>query len=200
MVNLLGSCKARTQIQPLATPMKQELNDSHKVRRWGQLLLLGITACLMSNCAMMWYQIDPEYKALQSKVKSNWDEKVIGGVWVAQSSARLGLPAWRITIVIKPDHTAQQRQSGMNGGTATWTYNGRGTWTITPNNDGDVLDLAKGMFWLPMKVQYTGRYLLVDAPWNAGLYSAGGVVKNSHVFVRPDDKEAVERIMKKRFE
>jgi len=182
--------------------MKLELNQSQNVRpchHWRYLFMLSIIACLMCSCATMWYQVDPEYKALQPKVRTDWDANDIVGVWIAQSSMRPGLPAMRVTIVIKPDRTAQQRQSGMSGGSATWSYNGRGIWTITPNNDGNILDRSKGMYWLPLTLKYTGRYLLVDAPWNAGLYSAGGVVTNSHVFVRPDDKEAVQRIIKKKF-
>ncbi len=93
--------------------MKQELNEPHHVHLFhcrGYLLLLSITACLLGSCGTMWNQVDPEYVALQAEVRTDWAEDDIVGVWVAQTSPRPGLPALRVTIVIKPDHTAEQRQ------------------------------------------------------------------------------------------
>ena len=184
--------------------MKREPSPVHAgatqiERLWHLSLLLASVLCC-SCVASTWDQLDPEYSALMPQTTRQWDADAIVGVWVCQSQARFGLPARRLTALIKPDRTARMRVDGVHAGDATWTFDGYGTWTLTPYNvTKAIADESVGQSWEPMKVRFTGSKLLFDAPMNGGLWSMGGTIKNHQVFVRADDEAAVDGALQKRF-
>ena len=168
---------------------------------WIRRFLVVAALSFMSGCvATTWDQIDPEYAAFMPKTYQDWPPDAIVGVWVCQSQDRFGLPSSRLSALIRPDHTARMRADGKDAGDATWSYDGKGTWTLTPLRvTNAVVDKRVGQKWYPMTARFTGREVLLDARMNGGLWAFGRTIRNHQVFVRADDEAAVRRAIDKKY-
>jgi hypothetical protein len=157
--------------------------------------------CLLSGCAAStWDMFDPEYETLLPYTGRDWPENKIVGVWVTKTQPRFGLPERRWTMLCRPDHTVQMRVDGLDGGDATWSYNGHGVWTITPRNfTAAMYSKAMGQEWLSFTVRYAGRYVLLDGRFNGGVLAQGGIIRGHQLLAPADDEEAVQHVVSKRY-
>ena len=164
-----------------------------------RLSLLLLTAVFFCGCAAStWDRIDPEYNVLLSATRKNWQEDAIVGIWQNETPDRFGHPSSRSTLLVKHDHTVRWRSDGIEGADGEWKYNGQGAWTVIWTRNTFV-NAAAGQYWLPMTLRYTGRFLLVDAPFNGGALSMGGVIKNHVVYASSDDEAALRGALNKRY-
>ena len=181
--------------------MQEELVDSdrsHRSSRWGYIFMLLTSSVFFGCAASTWDRLDPEYDALLPTTRTDPQENAIIGIWHTETQDRFGHPSSRHTLLIKPDHTVYWRSDGKEGAEGEWKYNGRGVWTVIWSRN-TFRNAAVGQFWLPVTMRYTGRFLLVDAPFNGGAWSMGGVISNQLVYVSADDETGVRNALRKRF-
>ncbi|MDZ4404554.1 hypothetical protein [Prosthecobacter sp.] len=164
---------------------------------WLGLLLLSVS--LLDGCApSTWDRLDPEYTALLPTARTDSRENALVGIWHTQTQPRFFHPSSRYTLQFSSDNTARWRGDGMEGAYGQWNYRGHGVWTVTWTRNAFV-NAAAGQYWLPITVRHTGRYLLVDAPFNGGAFSRGGVIQNHLVYVSSNDETAMRHALNKRF-
>lgn len=169
------------------------------ILRFVCLSLLLLSVSLLEGCApSTWDRLDPEYAALLPAARTDLRENAIVGIWHTETQPRFLHPSSRYSLQFSPDHSARWRGDGMEGAYGRWDYRGRGVWTVTWTRNAYVNPLA-GQFWLPVTVRHTGRYLLVDAPFNGGSLSRGGVIQNHLVYVSTNDEMAMRHALSKRF-
>lgn len=161
------------------------------------LMLLGIS--LLSGCAAStWDRLDPEYAALLPTAQRDWPANAVLGIWHTETQPRFFHPSSRYTLQFLPDHSVRWRGDGIEGARGEWQYQGQGRWNVVWTRNIFLNPLA-GQYWLPVTVRYTGRYLLVDAPFNGGAFSGGGVIKNHLVYASARDEAAMQHAVNKRF-
>ncbi len=143
---------------------------------------------------------DPEYDALLPYTGKDWPENKIVGIWVTQTQPRIGLPSRRWTALVKADHTAMIRVDGKYGGWGRWTYDGHGTWTVTPvEYTNAVANKSLGQKWLPATLRCNGRYGLLDGRFNGGVPARFGVIHGHQIFARSEDEAGVEHVLSKHY-
>src|SRR6187455_622513 len=90
-----------------------------------------VAVFLLTGCtAAPWHQIDPEYTRLLGEARTDCRGDEIVGIWVTKTSARAFLAPMRHTMLFRPDGTGRIRAQGVDFANTTWSYNGRGVWTI----------------------------------------------------------------------
>jgi hypothetical protein len=160
-------------------------------------LLVSLT--LLEACApSTWDRLDPEYAALLPAARTDLRQDAIVGIWHTKTQPRFLHPSSLYSLQFSSDHTARWRGDGMEGAYGRWEYRGQGVWSVVWTRNFYVNPLA-GQYWLPVTLRHTGRYLLVDAPFNGGSLSRGGVIKNHLVYVSTNDETAMQHALNKRF-